>query len=173
MASLQGFAAPTSIVYGIAGIPLGRIVPAIAPNNLGLFDNKTFDLSFIYKALNKLLAFSGAADYRKSGVNGYRFTAFVGEGEFSLQSLLILCNYVVMVLFKHVFWCIGLLDLAVIIFLLARLNFGKVSDWKRFCLECRNPPCQHFLSCRLALIVSPNSPPQSSRRQFSPTRARP
>ena len=136
LSSLRGALGVTSTVYGIAGPPLGRIVPQIAPNNLGLSDNKSFNLSFVKKLLDSVVSFFGADNYKsETGGTSFRFSSYEGDnGNFTLQSLIILWNYAVMVLFRHVFWCIGLLNLVVIIFILAKLNFGKASDWKKLCI---------------------------------------
>ena len=134
-ASLRGALGITSLVYGIAGPPLGRIIPQIAPNSLGLEDNKFFRLDFVGVLLKKIISLFQADEYKTAtGGTAFMFTGFADdEGEFTLQSILRLCYYAAMVLFKHVFWCIGVLNLIVIIFLLARLDFGKLNDWKRLC----------------------------------------
>lgn len=137
VSSLRGFLGVTSLVYSIAGPPLGRIVPTVWPEakELGLVHVHSLDLSFVYDMLKKFLSLSGAYDYQsESGGGAFRFTGFHDESNtFTLQSLVILCNYAVMVLFRHVFWCIGLLNLVVIIFVLAKLDFSTLSGWKRMC----------------------------------------
>ena len=136
LASLRGALGCTSLVYGIAGPPLGRIIPSIAPNKLGLSNNKFLRLDFIGALLKKVLTLFQAEAYKtETGGTAFKFGGHNNdEGNFTLQSLIILCYYAVMVLFKHVFWCIGVLNLAVIIFILARLDFSKVSGWKRLFL---------------------------------------
>lgn len=138
LASLRGFAGITSVVYGIAGPPAGRIVPRLSANNLGLKDNQWFNLNFIYGFVKKILSFSGATqgddDYRANGENGFRFTGVHEGGTFTLQSLIILIYYVELVLFKHLIWCIGVLMLVIIIFALAKLDFSKIDSWKKLVL---------------------------------------
>lgn len=135
--SLRGALGITSLVYSIAGPPLGRIIPTVLPEaeKLGLAYHKFLDLRFVQNMLGKVIALFGADNYKEVGGSGFRFTDYNDKGgTFTLQSLIILCNYAVMVLFRHVFWCIGVLNLAVIIFILARLDFSKLSGWKRMCL---------------------------------------
>ncbi len=122
--SLRAVLAPTSLVYGIAGPPIGRIIPVVKPNDYGLSNNNFFRLDALANLITKILPFSDSVTgnyYMNDG------------GVFSLQSLFILGEYGVMVLFRHVFWCIGILNLAMIVFILAKLNLSKCNDWKRLC----------------------------------------
>ena len=122
--SLRAVLAPTSIVYGIAGPPVGRIIPVVKPNDYGLANNNFFRLNALAELMEKILPFNDSVTgnyYMNDG------------GGFSLQSLFILCEYAVMVLFRHIFWCIGVLNLAMIIFVLAKLDFSKLNDWKKLC----------------------------------------
>ena len=132
LASLRGFCGLTSIVFGIAGPPLGTITPSILENNLGLRNNNLFDLSFIYRPIKNLVLSARDPSRIKTYKTTNEFNLTDSEsGEFSLQSLIRLCIYGVMVLLRHLFWCIGMLNLAVIIFALAKLKFNKLYDWKR------------------------------------------
>lgn len=122
--SLRGFVGPTSIAYGIFGPPMGGFAPVIMPNKLGLKSNEFFRLDFIEKLINKIIGMSGgnAKEYR-----------FAMSGTFTLQSLLILADFAAILLFKYIFWCIGLVNLVLIIFVLARLKFNTLDGWKRLC----------------------------------------
>ena len=122
--SLRAVLAPTALVYGIAGPPIGRIIPVVKPNDYGLANNNFFRLDSLANLMRKILPFS-------DNITGNYYMN--DGGSFSLQSLFILGEYGVMVLFRHVFWCIGIINLVMIIFVLAKLNFSKSDDWKRLC----------------------------------------
>ena len=152
-ATLRGFCGLTSIVHSIAGPPLGRIVPVVAPNRLGIVDNKFLDLTVLYVKLKQLISSSGADDYQISQWgSGFRLTGFNDKGTFSVQSLVILYEYVIMVLFRHVFWCIGVLNLTVIIFILGKLNFNRKRGWKKLFLSL--PMLVHNFGTMLLLAGS-------------------
>ncbi|MBQ3396620.1 MAG: hypothetical protein IJG55_09925, partial [Synergistaceae bacterium] len=87
-------------------------------------NNNFFRLNALAELMEKILPFNDSVTgnyYMNDG------------GGFSLQSLFILGEYAVMVLFRHIFWCIGVLNLAMIIFVLAKLDFSKLNDWKKLC----------------------------------------
>lgn len=131
-AALRGFCGVTSLVYGIAGIPMGRVKLVIEKNDLGLVNNNFLNLSFVYRILESVLSLSSARD-ANIGANDFLFGTSDNVGGFSLQSLIILWSYVMMVLGKHLFWCIGVLNLVIIIFVLAKLRLNRLDDWVRLC----------------------------------------
>ena len=122
--SLRAVLAPTSILYGIAGPPVGRIIPVVKQNDYGLDNNNFFRLDALANLIRKILPFN-------DNITGNYYMN--DGGGFSLQSLFILVEYAVMVLFRHIFWCIGIINLAMIIFVLAKLDFSKLKDWKKLC----------------------------------------
>lgn len=121
---LRAVLAPASIVYAVTGPPIGRIIPVVKQNDYGLANNNFFRLDAIANVIRKILPFN-------DNITGNYYMN--NEGGFSLQSLFILGEYAVMVLFKYIFWCIGIINLAMIIFVLAKLDFSKLNDWKKLC----------------------------------------
>ncbi len=121
--SITALLSPTTIAYGIIGAPVCITRIMHAENDLGL-DEKTFlDLSFMYNAIRKIIP---------DTIEG--ISQRMENGKVSLQSVIVICSYAAVVLFKHLFWHIGVLNLFIIIFALARLRFDKAEGWRRLCL---------------------------------------
>lgn len=56
------------------------------------------------------------------------------EDDITLQALVFIVLNGVMVIFKHIFQNLGLINLAIVIFILAKLNFETSDGWKKFTL---------------------------------------
>lgn len=120
--SLRGLLGITAVNYGIAGSMTKTIPFFIAPNKLGLPKNNEFRLSFLSGIIRKINP-GNSLSLKQIKENGA-----------TLQSLLMLAANGYTIIFKHIFWHIGVINLAVIIFILARLKFNRAYDWKRLCL---------------------------------------
>lgn len=127
LSSLKGALTVSNMIYGIAGGVQGVPRPSIADNDLGLEDRNFFRLDFLADMLKGILT-----KFVPSGVEG--IYKYIDSGKFSLQTIFVLWNYAITILFKHIFWHIGVLNLVVIIFLLAKLKYNRIHDWKRLLL---------------------------------------
>ena len=123
MPSLTALLTSTQMVWGIIGAPLSIARPDVAENPLGIKQANFFRLNFLTDAIRKIVPPT------IEGLHGYLYSA-----NFSLQTIIVLMNYVITLLFKHIFWHIGVINLAVIVFILARLRFNRINDWKRLCI---------------------------------------
>lgn len=120
--SLRGALAVTNIVYGIAGAPSGLITLAIDKNKFGLSNSKSLSLSFLAPIIKKIVHSDVKEVYR-----------FIEGDNFSVQTLFVIVSYAAILLFKHLFWHVGIINLVLIIFVLAKLKFNRLGDWKKLC----------------------------------------
>ncbi|MBR0279791.1 MAG: hypothetical protein IJQ75_07430 [Synergistaceae bacterium] len=122
--ALRGFLGITAVNYGILGSMTNPITPFIS-NHAGLpFElpkNNSFSLDFL-------------TDFMRKIVPENVLSLKAVRSKASLQSLIVILAIVITLLFKHIFWHVGVINLAVIVFILAKLKFNRAYDWKRLCL---------------------------------------
>ncbi len=142
--ALRGLLGVTAVNYGIAGSMSNPIQPFIAENSTGLpFElpkNISLRLGFLPGFVRKIIP---------ENANSLKN---IRDGGVTLQSLLVVAAIGVTILFKHIFGMIGVINLAVIVFILARLKFNRVYDWKRLCLAL--PLLTHNFGTMLLLPTS-------------------
>lgn len=123
--ALRGALGITAINYGILG-SLARLgdsgIPVINENNLGVRNNNFFRLNFLTNFI------------RNNIPENVKTFKEIRERDITLQSLLIFVEVGIIILLKPIFWHIGVINLIVIVFILARLKFNRAYDWKRLCL---------------------------------------
>lgn len=141
--ALRGALETTNIVYGLAGAPNGMISPVISKNNFGISPNQFFKLNFLNNILGKISPSSIRSVLK-----------FTDGNTFNLQALIIIVNYIITLLFKHLFWHVGVINLVIIILVLGHLRFDQLEDCKRFLLVL--PVLLHNYGTML-LLASPIS----------------
>ncbi|MBR0256964.1 MAG: hypothetical protein IJQ58_04430, partial [Synergistaceae bacterium] len=121
--ALRGALGITATNYAILGkIPSFNSLLG-SPEEPDLSRNEFFRLDFLTGLFNKILPSGLNISFQK-----------VLSGDISLQSILALAEIGIAILLKPFSLLVGFINLAIIIFILARLKFNRAYDWKRLCL---------------------------------------
>ena len=138
--SLCGMFATTNTVHGLFGQTLQFDIPEIESNDLGLKHQFLLPIKPLSKIVKKFFPVKYIAGMMK-------------DDEVTIQGIIAIAFYAVMVLFNYLFQYVGLINLIVLVFILAKLKFNRRQDWKRLCFAL-SLLCYNFGT--MLLLTGPN-----------------